>query len=316
MNLRTTNLGAIAAIYLTACAAAQPSQQLVDARAEMSQASSGHAKEYAPSELDGARELLDRAEREKDGSPEEVQFAYLADRAAKLAQSHGNALFYAKQAKETDARYNKLQETGRVEAERKLEHTQRELAGVEEQMLRKDANLAALGARKSELEATQREMENELSASTTALAISEKARIEAEARAAAAIASLSALGNVKEEANRTVLTLSGSVLFKTGESTLLPLAQDSLGRVAKALKDLPSDRKTVIEGHTDSRGNDDSNQKLSLSRAQSVMSYLQSQGIETGRMRAVGRGESFPIASNETTEGRANNRRVELIINK
>ncbi len=316
MMKRTKIVGALAAISLTGCAAAQPSQELLDARQAMNEADAGHAPEYAPSELKEARDILADAERQKDGSSEEVQFAYLADRAAKQAKSHGNALFFVEQTKENDARYNQLQEDGRIEAERKIEEMQRQLEDVETQMQNKDANLVALGARKSELEAAQQRMANELSASTSALAVSEKARKEADARAAAAIASLSTLANVKEEANRTVVTLSGSVLFKTGESALLPLAEDSLTRVADALMDFSTDRRIVIEGHTDSRGEDSANQKLSLSRAESVMKYLQSRGVEAKRMSAVGRGESRPVASNETAEGRANNRRVELVISK
>jgi outer membrane protein OmpA-like peptidoglycan-associated protein len=317
MTERTIKMGvALTFLSLSGCAAAQPSQQLVDAREVMSKASDGHAKEHAPSDLDDARKLLDRAEHQKDGSAEEIQYAYLADRAAKRADAHGSALYFVAQTEETDTRFNELQEKRRIEAERNLDEMQREMSDVEEKMLQKDANLAALGVRKSELEAAQQRIAAELSVSTSALAISEKARLEAEARAAAAVASLSALGNVREEANRTVLTLSGSVLFETGKSVLLPLAEDSLVRVAEALKELPPGRRVVIEGHTDSRGDDESNKKLSQARAQSVMQFLQSQGVEGNRMTSVGKGESLPIASNETAEGRANNRRVEIVINK
>ena len=73
-------------------------------------------------------------------------------------------------------------------------------------------------------------------------------------------------------------------------------------------------KRVVVEGHTDSQGQDDANQRLSQSRAQAVVTFLSSQGVASGRLSAVGRGESEPVASNANAEGRANNRRVELVI--
>jgi OOP family OmpA-OmpF porin len=72
----------------------------------------------------------------------------------------------------------------------------------------------------------------------------------------------------------------------------------------------------VVEGHTDSNGNDASNQKLSQDRAESVRAYLVQRGVKSERITAVGKGESTPVATNDTTEGRANNRRVEIIVQK
>ncbi|MBM4227923.1 MAG: OmpA family protein [Gammaproteobacteria bacterium] len=69
-----------------------------------------------------------------------------------------------------------------------------------------------------------------------------------------------------------------------------------------------------VEGHTDSMGSDAYNQKLSDQRSASVVSYLLSKGVAADRMRARGFGESRPVASNDTGEGRAQNRRVDLIV--
>ena len=69
-----------------------------------------------------------------------------------------------------------------------------------------------------------------------------------------------------------------------------------------------------VEGFTDSRGADDMNLKLSQDRANAVKDYLVSQGVKPEKVRAMGRGEANPVASNDTPEGRANNRRVEIVV--
>ena len=102
-------------------------------------------------------------------------------------------------------------------------------------------------------------------------------------------------------------------MFATGKYTLLPIAKSKLQDVAKALLE-QGDSDIVVEGHTDSFGAADKNQELSLRRAEEVRGYLVSQGIPTQSIRAVGRGEESPIASNDTSEGRANNRRVEIVV--
>ncbi len=119
---------------------------------------------------------------------------------------------------------------------------------------------------------------------------------------------------MNEEQRGTVITLSGSVLFATNQSTLLPIARQNLVSVANALKMTPEDRNIVVEGHTDSRGTDEHNMRLSHERASAVREFLVSQGVEPTRIQAVGRGESVPIADNSSPEGRANNRRVEIVI--
>ena len=90
-------------------------------------------------------------------------------------------------------------------------------------------------------------------------------------------------------------------------------AQSKLTSVAEALKD-QDDRKIVVEGHTDSVGSDASNQELSMARAQSVVGFLTSHGVPADRVTAQGFGASRPVADNKSPEGRANNRRVEIIV--
>ena len=113
-------------------------------------------------------------------------------------------------------------------------------------------------------------------------------------------------------ARGTVITLSGGVLFESGKAEILPGAQDQLSRVAAYLKNSP--RPVVIEGYTDSRGSSSANQSLSERRAQAVSAFLTSQGVPADRVRAVGKGESSPIASNASASGRAQNRRVQIVL--
>jgi len=86
-----------------------------------------------------------------------------------------------------------------------------------------------------------------------------------------------------------------------------------LDEVATALQKSDAE-KFVVEGHTDSIGSDATNEELSYRRAQTVHDYLIERGVPAEKIRAVGYGKSRPVADNTTAEGRANNRRVEIII--
>ncbi len=102
-----------------------------------------------------------------------------------------------------------------------------------------------------------------------------------------------------------------NILFETGSAKLLPESYPILDRVVRILKENPG-IKMEIAGHTDSRGSAKSNQILSEKRAKSVKEYLVQKGISPDRLQTVGYGETKPIASNNTKEGRRKNRRVEF----
>jgi len=108
-----------------------------------------------------------------------------------------------------------------------------------------------------------------------------------------------------------VLTL-GDVLFDTGAATLKPGAESVMERVATFMEKNP-ETKVMIEGHTDSRGSDEYNQELSKRRAAAVQDALASRGIDRSRVEALGKGEGFPVASNDSNAGRQQNRRVEIV---
>lgn len=107
--------------------------------------------------------------------------------------------------------------------------------------------------------------------------------------------------------------LPSEVLFDFDSASLKPQFMSTLDEMARILNQDPRSTVTVI-GHTDSTGSESYNMDLSRRRAQSVSSYLAQHGVDSNRLYAEGRGESQPRASNATPEGRAQNRRVELII--
>ena len=115
------------------------------------------------------------------------------------------------------------------------------------------------------------------------------------------------------ETDRGVVITLGDVLFEVGEADLLPAAQQNLGDVVELLDSEPG-AAIRIEGHTDSTGPAALNLRLSEQRAMAVRDALVDLGVDAGRMNAVGMGEDFPIATNETDEGRARNRRVDVIL--
>ncbi len=109
------------------------------------------------------------------------------------------------------------------------------------------------------------------------------------------------------------LGLSDRVLFEVDKSDLSPEAVTRIGKLAAALKSVDIDGASV-EGHTDSTGSNEYNQQLSERRAASVKIEFVKAGMPEANVRAVGKGETQPIASNDTDEGRAQNRRVVIVV--
>jgi outer membrane protein OmpA-like peptidoglycan-associated protein len=118
----------------------------------------------------------------------------------------------------------------------------------------------------------------------------------------------------KQTERGLVLTL-GDVLFDTGKATLKPGAYSTIDRLAQVLNSSHNSR-VVIEGHTDSVGSEEMNQSLSEQRAQAVQSALMQRGVSGSQVRSLGKGETTPVAGNETASGRQANRRVELIFSQ
>jgi outer membrane protein OmpA-like peptidoglycan-associated protein len=258
----------------------------VRAREAYSRAEHSPESRLAPASLLSARQALDKAEavhRDDPQSNEEKSQAYVAQRRAELAMIEGTMQAQRNERALVEQQYEQLQ-TSRINM------SQEQVRNLNSQLYTQGERAnAALNASAAEL---QRERE----------------------RTKNALASLEKIAQVKEESRGTVLTLSGQVLFVTGKAELLPAARDQLQTVAKALIDQGDSRAIVIEGHTDSRGDEAMNMTLSQQRAEAVRSFLITAGVPAERMTAVGRGEGTPVASNDTVEGRANNRRVELVL--
>ncbi len=116
---------------------------------------------------------------------------------------------------------------------------------------------------------------------------------------------------VQREGENINLIMPGNITFPTGEASVRPEFYATLGGVARVLEKY--DRTNVlVEGHTDDVGSDQSNLNLSIARAESVGNYLANEGVAVSRIRALGYGETQPIAANTTDQGRSQNRRVEI----
>jgi outer membrane protein OmpA-like peptidoglycan-associated protein len=109
------------------------------------------------------------------------------------------------------------------------------------------------------------------------------------------------------------ITFDSGILYDVNKATLRPVAKTNLDKMAAILNKYP-DTNILIEGHTDGTGSDEHNLELSRNRASSVSNYLAGLGVDPSRFTAMGYGESQPIATNDTNEGRQQNRRVELAI--
>jgi outer membrane protein OmpA-like peptidoglycan-associated protein len=266
------------------CATVQPPPDLLTARATYGRASQGPAAALDPADLHTAAESLQLAEESfsKNGdTPGTRDLAYVADRRAQIAEARSGVIA---------ANDLKQQTIGDMHA---AETSQ--LAVTSGQLNQANAQVQLQGV---------------------ALADETRRREEADKRAAKAAADLAAFASVKQETRGMVITLSGAVLFTSGKSDLLPSAQAKLSEVAEALTKEDKESKIVVEGHTDSQGGASYNQDLSQRRAQTVRDYLVTRGMASDRVTSEGFGLTRPIADNTSPEGRANNRRVEIVVSK
>jgi len=119
--------------------------------------------------------------------------------------------------------------------------------------------------------------------------------------------------SVYKDARGTILSMS-DILFEFGKAELKQELKENLAEIAGILKNLLTTSTVVIEGHTDNVGKADANKKLSEQRANEVLKYLVGRGVAKNRLKSVGYGATKPVADNATDEGKAKNRRVELVI--
>jgi outer membrane protein OmpA-like peptidoglycan-associated protein len=248
---------------------------------------------------------------------------------AKVALSQAKNLATARQRKKEFADYSRRAvalsndaisiSLGRIEAEQlEAEISQRraEMDALESRVAEANAETARLAQERSQLESAMLALRQEQLALTDTVGSleTEKQRL---AKDKAILSdrlqgALSKVADTQSTARGMIVNLP-DILFDVNQSTLKDDAELVIAKLAGILL-IMQDLNLRVEGHTDSTGSAAYNQRLSEQRAQSVYDFLFAQGIEAGRMKAVGYGPNRPIADNTTTEGRSRNRRVEIVI--
>jgi outer membrane protein OmpA-like peptidoglycan-associated protein len=274
----------VAASLLAACASVpQRSEQVAQARAEIDTLSQQPlAQQAAGRDLAAARQSLQQAE----VAQQQHQPPAIVDHLAYLAMRHAQA---------GEARVSEAS-------------ARQEVARAQE-----DRNKILLDSR-------TREAQNAQSQAQSAQAQAQNSQVQADLAKNAALAAQAQLASAQQQladlqakkTDRGMVVTLGDVLFDTGQATLKPGADLVIGRLAAFLNANPQ-TKIMIEGHTDSRGSDEYNEALSERRAQSVANSLNVHGVSQDSFKTMGRGKAYPVASNDTPEGRQQNRRVEII---
>jgi OOP family OmpA-OmpF porin len=191
------------------------------------------------------------------------------------------------------------------------------IEGLREQAAQAEVDLADTRARVAELEEEIRDLDARLGGvSQERIALVQ--RLEAEARIREQFATIENMferdeARVSREGNRVIIRLVG-LTFQSGQDVVQPMYRPLLEKLKQAADVFPRSQIT-IEGHTDSYGSDEANLALSRRRADAVSAYLTNElGVPAFRISSVGYGETQPIANNDTAQGRARNRRIDVII--
>ena len=295
------------AVFFAGCAT-MPPKELVNARSAYKIASEGPAEQLAPAELHKAHEALVLAEQSFLKEPDSYKtkdLAYAAQRKAEKAGALG-AIAADKASKDkANVDFQKQQTEIVKQGKQDLSDSEKRTAVAQAEIDKQAAVKASKDKSDAELQKQQAEIVEQ----------GKQDLRDSEKRTAIALAELAKLAAVRQEERGLVVTLSGSVLFRSAKSTLLSSAQVKLDQVAKALLSVRA-RNLIVEGHTDSQGSESYNQGLSQRRADAVRDYLVQKGYPADRIQARGKGKGSPIADNASPEGRANNRRVEIVIER
>jgi outer membrane protein OmpA-like peptidoglycan-associated protein len=174
-----------------------------------------------------------------------------------------------------------------------------------------DANRATTEAQEGQRNAEAESDRNRLAAATSDQQLKQAVQDREELRAKL-LQQFNIIFATRDTARGLIVSLS-DVLFDTGKSTLRPVAREKLAKISGIILAYP-DLRLAIEGNTDSVGGDAMNQQLSEQRADSVRDYLAKENIPAASMTSRGFGKTQPVASNDTAEGRQQNRRVEMVV--
>ena len=270
---------------------------------------------YAANEIARARSALLSLQENRRGK-KRPHLLYMAERRVDVAWATAQVLDFESQQADLQREHSRLQlAAARHEAEqarRELDQ-QRLMAQIRAEEVDRQAEEArVLGEQETSAareEADQAQRVADAQAKETALA-----RREAKLAGAAADALRTRIETMRATRGRQGMQMSlDDLAFAPGQSELRAEAGDSLAKVTEFVQQDPT-KLIRIEGHTDSTGSANANQVLSQQRAEAVRDALERAGIASSRMTAVGVGAERPIASNETSEGRAKNRRVDIIL--
>ena len=322
--------------------------ELFEARNAVRIANNAGAGKYAPGVVAKASQQLQEAEdsyrqkrdkktviseaRDAVQTAEEARVISVKQKAEEDAQARAAADKQAAEERAAKARADAAAEAARRQ-EADQARLQAEAAKAEAERMKQDALNAAAEAAKAKEDAERArqaaiaeqqaalaqkqdalaqkqaaEAEAERARQTAAKAEAEKAALRAQLRA-----QLNSILQTEDSARGLIVNLS-DVLFDTGSYTLKPGAREKLAKVSGILLAHPG-LTLQIEGHTDSIGSDEFNQRLSEQRAGSVRDFIANQGVSAASITSRGFGKTEPVASNETAEGRQRNRRVEIVVN-
>jgi outer membrane protein OmpA-like peptidoglycan-associated protein len=339
--MKTTNISgrpaklvvaaAVAAILFAACATAPAKPDgAAEARNKLTQLQSDPTLAgRAPQAMEAAEAAVSLAEQPEADRDLAAYRVYLADRKVDIAKADAQTRF----AEDQRASIHAQGEQARLDArthEANVAERQAAVARGEANAAQGQAAVARAESAQQQAAADQARGEANAAQGQAAAARAEgaqqqvaadQARGEADAANQSAASSAQHVRELQSQVaelqarptDRGLVLTLGDALFGSGRAELQPGANGHLGRLVAFLNRYP-DRTVVIEGYTDSIGNDDYNQGLSERRAGAVRSYLIAQGVSSVRLTSAGKGASDPVASNETASGRQQNRRVEVII--
>jgi outer membrane protein OmpA-like peptidoglycan-associated protein len=273
---------------LPACASRQiEPKQLVEARETLVLTHEGVAQQLDPTDLHAADVALQRAEeawRRAPDNPSTIDLAVIAQRKALLARANAGAMQAAQDARHDRAELAQLRSSQLHSAQSQLKDTEQSLGRTQMQLEQEQATADAQRVKMQELATNLKDARD----------------------------SIAKIASVKDDDRGMVITLQGEVLFRTGKYDLKPGAMAKLDEIADALKG--KEQPITVYGYTDDVGTADHNMTLSQNRAQSVADYLVSKGLPKDLVTAQGKGPSNPVAENTSVEGRAQNRRVEIVV--
>jgi outer membrane protein OmpA-like peptidoglycan-associated protein len=267
---------------------------------------------------------VEAAAKEATETAEEARLMAVKQKAEDEAQAAAAAR-EAKARADADAEAKRRADAEAAQAQAEQARAAAEQAKAEAERMKQEAQAAAQEAArqkdeaekaKAEAVAQQQVLAAETNKARAAAAQSENLRQQAENEKqelrARLLQQLNSILATRDSARGLIANMS-DVLFRSGSFELLPAARERLAKVSGIVLAYPS-LHVAIEGHTDSVGSDQYNQDLSEHRAEAVRDYFVQQGISAGAVEARGFGKSEPIASNDTAEGRQQNRRVELVL--